>query len=198
MKHKKKIVVLISAAVLCGLTVLVLLVIIPLLHDDNEEDIIGSLAWEYKLVRESHLDILIRGEDVPFEYKMRSRKVEQIDADTVNPSENKPFIVIVDREGKLLLSQEEIEYIRKCIYVDRIPMIYIGTQYAGSWKSSGQEGSYTDMVGNKCISYTWEKGQPITTIGFWDSNAENIYKVRPEILGDTIVAEIRRYIEGNT
>ncbi len=201
MKKKKLCIILLPVLLLIVFLILALTGVIPLFSKErNEEEIEGSLAWGYKMVRDHKIDIIIRGEDVPFEYEAHYRKVDRLDADTIHAGAkgSSPFIVIVDREGRLELTQEEIDFVEVCITDRRIPMLYIGTQYGDAWKMPDQTGSYQDVVGNTCIEYTWEKGMPFTTVGFWGAGEEEAYKIRKEILGDVIISSIRLYIERNT
>gem|GEM_PF-6527197 len=156
---------------------------------ESADMIEGTPEWSYRVVREAKEDILVIGEDPCFEFDMPYRRESEITEETLRVRDgfNSLVILLIDRNGNVKLSKEEIALIDSFIYEQKGSLIYIGEQYGSAWDHEGEGGSYNMAVGNRAIAYTYEKGMLIKSINFWTQEHEEIFKSQPEILGQSIV-----------
>lgn len=190
---KEKVVVLILLSILSGVVIWNIAFRIRPDNDDDLSDAVeGTPKWSYKVVREAKMDILVLGEDPCFQYETYYRKTDQVteEALKVRDGFRQLVIVIVDQQGKLKLSKEEVSLIDTAVYDQNAYLIVIGEQYSNAWEHEGEGGSYGMVAGNLGISYTYERGSLIKSINFWNLDDKEIFKLQPEWLGDRIIGEL--------
>lgn len=94
----------------------------------TEIDAVNSIVWYYGNVNP--------GKEINFNIK----KVEHFSDDTIGDVENEyqyHAVVIIDFDGKMDLSDEELFYIKKCCEEKYYDLLYYGTEHLDQFKKCG-------------------------------------------------------------
>lgn len=128
MRKKRKTIILIVSSI-----VVVAVVVAILIASLNRPHLTNSAERNTILLNETFpSDIIVYGEDfyVPDYYKdVKYRRVTSLNETTLASSDDfiYSFIVIIDSEGKLILSDEELDLIKRLIDEKYYSMFYFGT-----------------------------------------------------------------------
>ncbi len=140
----------------------------------TEIDAVNSIVWYY-----GNID---PGNEITFETK----KVEHFNEDTIGDTKNEyqyHAVVIIDFDGKMDLSDEELLYIKKCCEEKYYDLLYYGTKHLNQFKECGYfeyldesecgfsyNGSY--WIDREGIEYYFN---PYLLTGIWTEDDEEEY-----------------------
>lgn len=190
--NKKKKKILIVLLFIIGFAVLAVAVLAlgsllgtPISSDDGGTAIYDN---EIKVLNDNYpSDIIVFGEDVGFNSKLKFRTITEITEENLtSDSQYKySFFVINDREGKLNISDEEFELCKKMCDENNLNFFYIGEHYLARLKNFGfYDGLYADnLLG---IGYVITPTGHAAIQGFWTTEEEEHYHNNPDLLGQLL------------
>lgn len=187
---KKRILFFIFLLIGLGVVVIALIFGSKLFESPNTSgSVIESLYDnEIKVLNDSYpSDIIVYGEDVGFDSKLKFRTITEItESNLTSDSKYKyTFFVINDREGKLNISDEEFTLCKKMCDGKNMNFFYIGEQYLSHLKNFGfYDSLYADnLLG---IAYVIAPTGFATIQGFWTTEEEEHYQGNSGLLGQIL------------
>ena len=99
----------------------------------------GYIAF---LSHQCRCDIVVYGEDVSFRSALNYRVIVEITEEALAPDAGieHSFFVINDRNGRLNITDEEIEFIKSVVHENRINFFYIGHRHLSKFEALGLDG----------------------------------------------------------
>lgn len=139
-------------------------------------------------------DIKICGDDIAFESDIKYEKIEQPYKNELSKTKNKYLVIIInDLKDNVLLSDEEIQFLKDEIKKDGVLLIYLGEKYASTWDNS--EMAIVKMDSNlSYVYYSWS-GEEKRNIGYWTRDDESEFDKFPYSLGQSILYCIEEYMQ---
>ena len=133
-------------------------------------------------------DIIIYGEDVLFDNRLKYRTVSELTESTLNSgSEFKySFLVINDRSGNLKISDEEFILCKRLCDQKGQNFVYLGEQYLSHLQDFDFcQGLYQDNL--RGIAYIRDPMGHHAVQGFWTATEEEYSEMNQGLLGQVLV-----------
>ena len=147
------------------------------------------------IIQEEHpTELILLGDDIPFEVSVPVRKITDITEDSLKRSEgyDHSFFIINDLNGTVQLTEEDIALLAEQISHPDFCLSYFGTKYSSVWDDPNQY--IASLKGNLSWKYYQLDGQPRRYIGAWTQNEQMMLKEYPYMLGNILLYEIEAYL----
>lgn len=160
---------------------------------DNDEPT-DSIEKALKVIQENfNTEILILGSSIEFETAPEFRYVEGIDEETVKKGSQYKVIILNDLEGKITLSNDNINALSEYISEEGNILIYLGERYKTVFDDTSK--GVANVEGNLFYMYYMLDDNPHRNIGAWTQTEQEYSKDYPYLLGNALIYAIESYIE---
>src|SRR5690554_4514493 len=137
---------------------------IKFLSSDSSDD---DYSKDIKILNNFQIDIMIYGEDIPFNNNLITRKINSINSLTFSQSNKKQILILSDLNNSLNISDEELLVIKDNMdNNNNFDFYYLGTEKLGRLKELE---FFTEdrPVGDYCLAIVFYEGRREYFTGVW-------------------------------
>ena len=185
MNKKTKIIIIILALVILSIGVMYVWGY-GIFNTEDIDDDVKIVTQNYKT------EIIVYGSDIGFDESCYVRKIDKISKSNLSSEDSFVYTVFVinDLDGKVILTDDDIEIIKGKIFNDKIDFFYFGKN---NLKNIVDAGIFSQDIAEDEMSLgvIYERGIKTEVIGTWTEEANQYYEEKnPNLLAENIMAEI--------